>query len=242
MAITQRSSRGKNYTGGYCREKVGIHYESEMIDPIKTCLAAVWDDSIVVEEFGVGYGIADIVAACPSREGINHRQRLGQFASLPRRAEVQVILALRDTETASLADLTEMTGISPKRLRYEILRFLLAENYIEEVGTDTFGLRGEYRPVTREIWAVEAKMKNWFEGLCQARRYQRFAHRVYLAIFAPHRNRVRDETLHEHNVGLISVVHGKAEILFQPKHQAPRSEELFLLTNERIWEQLHASA
>jgi hypothetical protein len=85
-------------------------------------------------------------------------------------------------------------------------------------------------------------MKNWFEGLCQARRYQHFAHRVYLAIFAPHRDRVRDEILREHNVGLIAVTQSKAEIVFQPRYQEPRSEDLFLLTNERIWDQIHASA
>jgi hypothetical protein len=211
-----------------------------MIAPIKARLAGLWKGSVVIEELGVGYGVADVVAARPSQESIRRRRRLGQTASLPRRAEVQVIRALRDFETASFA--VEHTGISPKRLRYEILRFLVAENYIEEVEDDAFELRGEYRPVTREIWAVEAKMKNWFEGLCQARRYQHFAHKVYLAISAPRRDRVRDEILREHNVGLIAVAHGTAEILFQPRRQAPRSEELFLLTNERIWEQIHATA
>lgn len=219
-----------------------MRYESEMIAPIKACLAARWADGLVFEELGVGYGVADVVAARPSRDGVRRRRRLGQTASLPRRAEVQVIRSLRDVEAASFDELIERTGISPKRLRYEILRFLLAENYIDEVEDDTFQLRGDYRPVAREIWAVEAKMKNWFEGLCQARRYQHFAHKVYLAISAPRRDRVRDEVLREHNVGLIAVAHDEAEILFQPRHQAPRSEELFMLTNERIWEQIHATA
>lgn len=224
------------------REPKALRYESEMIAPIKACLTGLWEDGVVIEELGVGYGVADVVAARPSREGIRQRRRLGQTASLPRRAEVQVIRSLRDIEAASFDDLLELTGISPKRLRYETLRFLLAENYIKEGNEDTFQLRGQYRPVAREIWAVEAKMKNWFEGMCQARRYQHFAHRVYLAIFAPHRDRVRDEILREHNVGLIAVAHGKAEILSHPRREVPRSEELFLLTNERIWEQIHASA
>lgn len=219
-----------------------MRYESEMIAPIKTCLAGLWKDSVILEELGVGYGVADVVAARPSREGVRRRLCLGQTASLPRRAEVQVIRSLRDIESASFDELLGLTGISPKRLRYEILRFLLAENYIEEVDEDTFQLLGDHRPVAREIWAVEAKTKNWFEGLCQARRYQHFAHKVYLAISAPCRDRVRDEILREHNVGLIAVAQGSAEILSHPRRQAPRSEELFLLTNERIWEQLQASA
>lgn len=217
-----------------------MRFESEMIAPIKACLGARWENGLVFEEFGVGYGVADVIAAQPSPEGIRQRRRLGQTISLPRRAEVQVIRALREIETASFDDLLDLTGISPKRLRYDVLPSLVSANYIEEIEEVTFQLRASYRPVIRELWAVEAKMKNWFEGVCQARRYQHFAHKVYLAIFAPHRDRVRDEVLKEQNVGLIAVTRREAEILFHPRRQTPRSAELFLLTNELVWEQLEA--
>lgn len=219
-----------------------MRYESEMIAPIRQHLARLWKDALVLEEFGVGYGVADLIAVRPSRGGINQRRRLGQTAALPRRAEVQVLRALSQLDTASFEDLLAFTGISPKRLRHETLRFLLAQNYIEQVEQGIFQRRGTYSPVAREIWAVEAKMKNWFEGLCQARRYQHFAHRVYLAIFAPHRDRVRDEILREHNVGLIAVSREGARVVFHAYRTIPRNEELFLLTNERIWEQIHATA
>ena len=217
-----------------------MRLEREMIAPIKACLGAHWEDGLVCEEFGVGYGIADVIVARPSHGAIRHRRRLGQTLSFPRRAEVQVIRSLLGMRSATFDNLLDLTGISPSRLRYDVLPFLLAANYIEKISGDTFQLRATYRPVIRELWAVEAKMKNWFEGLCQARRYQHFAHRVYLAIFAPYRDRVRDEVMREQNVGLISVTIGHAEILFHPQHQKPRSPEMFLLTNERIWEQLHA--
>ena len=219
-----------------------MRYESEMIAPIRDRLAGHWKDGLLFEEFGVGYGVADVVAVRPSAQGIRRRRRLGQTAILSRRAEVQVLRALRQVEMASFDDLLALTAIPPQRLRYETLRFLLAENYVDEAEPDVFQLRGEYLPVAKEIWAVEAKMKNWFEGLCQAKRYQHFAHRVYLAIFAPHRDRVGDEILREHNVGLIAVTPDGADIVFHPRTTAPRSEELFLMTNERIWEQIHASA
>jgi hypothetical protein len=219
-----------------------MRYEREMIAPIKTCLAARWQDGFVFEEFGVGYGVADVVAARTSPAAIRHRRHLGQTAGLLQRAQVQVIRLLGEMHSARFDELVEHTGVSPKRLRYEILRFLQGENYIEEVDDDTFQLCGGYRPVAREIWAVEAKIKNWFEGFCQARRYQHFAHRVYLAIFAQHQNRVRNEILREHNVGLIAVTAGEARIVFHPRRQTPRSEDLFLLSNEWIWKQIHAPA
>jgi len=219
-----------------------VRYESEMIAPIKACLADLWEDSIVVEEFGVGYGVADVVAARPCKTGVRQRLKFCQTATLPRRAEVQVIQALRQLEEASFELLLRLTGISPQRLRYDVLRFLLMENYVVEVGDDTFELRGEYLPVAREIWAIEAKTKNWFEGLCQAKRYQHFAHRVFLAICASYRDRVRDAILREQNVGLIVVSGDSARLVFRPRRQKPRSDELFLMSNEMIWDQLRAAA
>ena len=53
---------------------------------------------------------------------------------------------------------------------------------------------------------------------------------------------MRDEILREQNVGLIVVAQDAAEIVFHPRRRKPRSEELFLMTNERIWQQIHATA
>jgi len=216
-----------------------MRFESEMIAPIRKRLSEHWKDGLVLEEFGVGYGVADVVAVRPSRPGIDRRRRLGQITALPRRAEVQVLRALKQHDTATFEDLLAFTGISAKRLRYETLRFLLHENYVEEVRRGLYRRRGRQHPVAREIWAVEAKMKNWFEGLCQARRYQHFAHRVYLAIALRHLERVDDVVLREHNVGLIAVSRGGADIVFHPRRREPHNEELFLVSNERIWEHIH---
>lgn len=215
-----------------------MRFESEMISPLREHLSGRWDDAVVLEEFGVGYGVADLVAARPSPSGIARRRKLGQTTALSQRAEIQVLRALQNLQAASFDQLLEHTRISPKRLRYQTLRFLLEENYIEQIEHGVYQRRAKYSPVAREIWAVEAKMKNWFEGLCQARRYQHFAHRVYLAIFAPNRDRVRDQVLRDLNVGLIAVAHTSTRILFHPRRATPRSEELFLLSNERIWDEL----
>ena len=42
-----------------------MRYESEMIAPIKARMAKMGKNSVVVEELGVGYGVADIVVARP---------------------------------------------------------------------------------------------------------------------------------------------------------------------------------
>jgi hypothetical protein len=218
-----------------------MRYESEMIAPIRQRLSECMEGAFVFEEFGVGYGVADLVAVRLSDENVGYRRKSGMIAMLPHSTEVQVLRALREFGVVSFHDLLEHTGISPKRLRYETLRFMRAENYIEEIDSDHFRLRNDYTPVAQEIWAVEAKLKNWFEGVCQARRYQHFAHRTYLAIYAPYRRRVCEETLHEQNVGLIEVSDDKAEILFHPDCVEPHNEALFLMSNEKIWSQVYTA-
>lgn len=218
-----------------------MRYESEMIAPIKARMAKMGKNSVVVEELGVGYGVADIVVARPCVYSVRRRLKLGQTTTLARRGEIQVVRILQRHREMTFDLLVELTGISASRLRYEVLRFLLSENYVQETADDTFQLLGDYRPVAREIWAVEAKLKNWFQGMCQAKRYQHFAHKTYLAIAALYRDRVRDAMLREHNVGLIVVSNDAAKIVFHPIRREPRSEELFLMTNERIWDRIHAT-
>jgi hypothetical protein len=114
-----------------------------MIAPIKACLGRLWADSVVVEELGVGYGVADVVAARPCADGVRQRLRQHQTTTLPRRADVQVVHALRQLDEATFDLLVELTGISARRLRYDVLRFLLAENFIERIDYVTFQLLGE---------------------------------------------------------------------------------------------------
>jgi predicted transcriptional regulator len=205
-----------------------------MISPIRRHLAKRWSDGLVLEEFGVGYGVADVVAARPHAAKVAQRRRLGQLAALPRRSDVMILQALR-RRPMTPACLSEATGI-PERAVRGVVRYLAAENFVQKDSSGLVHLRGAYAPVLREVWAVEAKVKNWFEGVCQARRYQHFAHRVYLAILETHRRRVDVAILRSFNVGLIVVSPGTARIVLHPRRREPKSEDLFLLTNERLWD------
>ena len=53
-----------------------MRYESEMIAPIKACVARLCEDSVVIEELGVGYGVADVVVARPCAHGVRQRLQL----------------------------------------------------------------------------------------------------------------------------------------------------------------------
>lgn len=209
--------------------------ERDMIPPIKKLLATRWKGrGVVFEEFGVGYGVADVVAARLNKAAISRRLRMGQNGALTSRAAVQLLLAM-EPGPISEPELLEATGLSRKRFRGELLPLLIDTKFAVADARGALRLAAPYAPVTNETWAIEAKIKNWFEGVCQARRYQHFAHRVYLAIPASNRRMVRERTLQALNVGLIAVTSERARVVFHPRFQSPRTKDLSTLSAERIW-------
>ena len=211
-----------------------MRFERDMIAPIRQHLLSRWRDALAIEEFGVGYGVADLVATRPNHAAVARRKKLGQWASASHRDEARVLCALR-TGPKAVAELAQTTGIPLRRLRSNTLRFLLAQGFTCPETLGVVGLIDDYRPVVREIWAVEAKLKNWYQGLCQARRYQHFAHRVFLAVPDDRRSVVKNDLLRRLNVGLIAVTSSSARIILRPRRATPRSEDLHLMSMERIW-------
>lgn len=60
-------------------------------------------------------------------------------------------------------------------------------------------------PQSDELWAIEAKTKNWNEAVAQAIVNLAVAHRSYVAIYAENAHRVPSDILDEYGLGLISV-------------------------------------
>ena len=81
---------------------------------------------------------------------------------------------------------------------------------------------------------MEAKVKDWLAGMRQARRYQTFAERVYLAIAEEYVHRVDVPLLRSFNIGFI-VVADEARIAMHPLRTTPTNTDLSTLTSEKIW-------
>lgn len=210
-----------------------MRYESEMIPPLRRALSQRSNGSVVVEEFGVGYGVADLMMAHPDPAAILARRLDGPWTDLRARVDARILDALRTRPLSRLA-LAEITGLSHTRVASRI-RSLTKAGFTSVGPQGRIGLAGALPPMAREVWAVEAKLRNWLQGACQARRYQHFAHRTYLAIPDDHRSAVKKEFLRRINIGLIAVSKAGARVIFHPRPAQPRSRDLFLLASERIW-------
>ena len=126
-----------------------------------------------------------------------------------------------------------MTRLPPSTLRREI-RALTVAGFLAAENDGLFHIRRPHARVVREVWAVEAKVQDWLGGMRQARRYQTFAERVYLAIAEEYVHRVDVRVLRSFNIGLI-VVAEEARIAMHPLRATPTSTDLATLTSEKIW-------
>jgi hypothetical protein len=205
--------------------------EAELIPPIRRRLAKNWKDTRVFEEFGVGFGVADVVAAALDHAALNRRSDTGNSEPLTRRSSIRVLDALRGGRL-DFTSLEAATRLLPTTLRTEI-RTLVAAGFVT-VEDGHLHLRKAHSRVAREVWAVEAKVQNWTDGMRQATRYQSFADRVYLAIAEEYVHRVDVRVLRSFNIGLI-VVAEEARIAMHPLRAAPTNADLSALTSERIW-------
>jgi len=215
-----------------------MRYECEMIAPIKSCLSEELEESIFLQEFSVGYGVADLIAVQPNKKNIDARLSARITGSIQNYPEIQVVLALKNYGESGTSFISNVTGISEARLRADILKYLIRINIVKVSDANSYSLCQLPTPISNEIWAVEAKLNNWTKGYCQAKRYQHFANRSFLAILDKYRHRVDDSVLKRNNIGLITVSNTGACIVFRPRKRRPSSDTLSSLSNEFIWNEI----
>lgn len=158
------------------------------------------------KEVGVGYGVADLIVVKLNPDKCAIRRENNQFKKLLREEYFKVLYHTPEEgqrNPISEDVLTKKTGLSKSFLKYRILKQLEEDKYIRRVnGRFYFRING-WIPIAKEIIAIEAKLKNWKQGVLQANRYKSFANKVYLAIPVEIAHLVDKTLLKRCNVGLI---------------------------------------
>lgn len=185
------------------------------------------------KEVGVGYGVADLVLIRKEkvdRKRCQKRLDYRQLTPLMKDGYFKVLKHIPDCEGGnspiSIEKLIERTHFSKAFLKYEILKSLEKRNYIKQEGENFYFKINGWLPITNEIIAIEAKMKDWKRGFTQANRYKLFADRVYLAVPKEIAHLVDRDLLRHHEVGLISfdAATNKKKMLIPSKKKAPGNE------------------
>lgn len=158
------------------------------------------------KEVGVGYGVADLILVKLNPDKCAVRRENNQFKKLLREEYFRVLYHIPEEGQGNPISedvLTEKTRLSKSFLKYRILRELERDKYIKRVSGNFYFRIDGWVPIAEEIIAIEAKLKNWKQGVFQANRYRSFANRVYLAVPTEIAHLVDKALLKRCNVGLI---------------------------------------
>lgn len=176
-------------------------YEKELVCKLDRILKREFGTNLAFHEFSAGYGIADLVFATNfffTKELVT-RTPLTDFSSL------NILLTLEEGKTYKLSKIVDIfSQITPKEIKRQ-LRTLSKNQYLKKLDKDTYCkpvLRNPLNPI-KKIVAIEVKLNDHKNGFTQARRYQYFADKSYLAILKEAERNINFEEFNSHNIGLI---------------------------------------
>lgn len=190
---------------------------------------------------GAGHGIADVVAVKLNPDKIRQRILNNQHTSIKTEALVQLLKYIREEEEGTaLSTLEKRFSYSRAHLKRNLLNELIEGNYVIETDGKRYRKINHIVPLASEVIAIEAKKESWIAATQQARRYQSYANRVYVALLEEFTHRVDSERLKNHNIGLISINVEKdnAKILWKSRRRKPLNEVTNFLAHEAIWERI----
>lgn len=188
-----------------------FRYESEMIPVLVDNLSKVFQTKYITTEFSTGNGVADLVFTTEINDEklfFNDYGMMSLFVTL-----------FQQNKTLKSENIYEKC-FDKARLK-KLLTRLEGEDYICFEGDYIIRTR-QYQPHTQNLFAIEAKLKDWKSGFYQALRYKFFTHKSYLAYPKQYIHRVDQALLKENNIGLISVDETDLEFIFTPVTEAPK--------------------
>ncbi|HAF29550.1 MAG TPA: hypothetical protein DCG75_10925 [Bacteroidales bacterium] len=193
-----------------------FRYEKDMIPVLRDSLSKQFNTEYFVEEFASGLGIADLVF---TTRIIKRNASLCDFEAMFYLCEY----FSRKNKRINPEEFIKKYSLK-KDKTYYALKYLENLDLLTFCDNDTLIIKERFEPSLKEIYSIEAKLKDWKNGFYQALRYKNYSHKTYLAISAEFVHRVDQELLENSNVGLISVFEEKSEIIIDPKLEKPKNK------------------
>lgn len=210
--------------------------EYELVQSLKLSLETAFINTkqekkyVILNEVNLGYGIADLVIS-KLRAQMNSFN-LGEVLSHNDIIVYDIVDSYGKVDFKTIA----IKSGCGKYVLNKVLKKLITMQLVKEVDS-YFSILKKYQPVTGEVIAIEAKLKNWKQAIEQARRYFWFANYTYVALDAQHAApAVKNiQTFMDTNVGLVLIDdNSNVKILFQPEKSEPKSISMSYRLNEII--------
>ncbi|MGI5839329.1 MAG: hypothetical protein ACOX8W_06660 [bacterium] len=212
--------------------------EQEMIPPIASCCSELIGNKgpygVFLECVGA-QGIADVVFAGFDSDICELRDKFG-LGPLVNLVDVTIMQAINPEGVSEFGEIVSKVSYSSAYVKRS-LSILCKNGYIEK-NEEGYFRSPFFAPVAKEIIAIEAKREDWAKGIHQARRYLRYANRVFLALDDAYSHRIIDGNLpHLSCIGLLTVnaEDRNTSVIVKPKWRKPSSEVENILLGERLW-------
>lgn len=137
--------------------------------------------TITLEEFSAGTGISDLTIFTIDSKVLSERKK-SERRPVTSINQIEVLLALLNGKTLSLADLTAAVKFSKPTIS-RILNELIVGNLVQLKNGQYTASYSLQESTSENIIAIEAKVRDWKSGIRQAMRYKEYADYSYLAIY-----------------------------------------------------------
>jgi hypothetical protein len=200
-----------------------FQFEKEMIPVLIEKLSMLYHTNYFLLEFNSGNGVADLVF---TTEMSNESLMLNDYGMMS--LFTSSFLGQKEIHKESLYKQT-----SDKARLERLLAYLEGKDYIDFDEENILFIK-QYKPHTKNLIAIEAKLKDWKSGFYQALRYQFFSHQTFLAYPSEFIHRIDLNLLKEYNIGLISVDIDEINIIINPKEKKPKDITSYYFLSENF--------
>lgn len=189
-----------------------IHTEADLVQLLASGLQQSFNTDIAVQEFAGGYGIADLVFAKNFITGQNviNRKPLNNYYAL------KSYLSLPKEQPFTLNDIVKASG-GGKTIGSTVANILTSGNYIFKENKLFYKTDTSLINPIKKLVAIEVKLRDWKQGILQARRYKSYTDECYLAILSRYEKNVDKNYLNQFGIGLILFNEENGEIWIKEK-------------------------
>ncbi|MFA6004892.1 MAG: hypothetical protein WC775_00200 [Patescibacteria group bacterium] len=203
-----------------------IQSEAELVKLLASGLKRNFNTDIAVQEFAGGYGIADLVFAKNflTNQNIIDRKPLNNYYAL------KSYLSLPQNKAFTLNDIVKASG-GGKNIGSNVANILTFDDYISKHGKFYYKTDVPLVNPIKKLVAIEVKLRDWKQGILQARRYKSYTDECYLAILSRYEKNVDKHYLTQFGIGLILFNEENGEIWIKHK---PLKKSLVSIYDEVI--------
>lgn len=190
-----------------------IQNEAQLSELLATGLQQSFYTNTFVREFKAGYGIADLVFAKNFHFDKNSvdRSPINNYYAL------RALFELKDKSGFSTKEVKNVLGIGESKAR-ETVHYLVEKGYLrrENRGSYSISIENFSNPI-KSLVAIEVKLRDWKQGILQARRYKTYTDECYLAILSEYEKNIDYNLLNRFDIGLILFSPTSGEITIKKK-------------------------